>query len=69
MRLNNQQRTGVANLLGDMAVAIIFGLTLATFMGGVVAWWIATVMCIFSLLLVVASVYLRRSPTGTKNGD
>lgn len=68
MRLNNQQRTGLANLLGDMAVAIILGLMLAIFMGGVVAWWTATGMCIFSLIFTVASVYLRSS-TGTKNGD
>jgi predicted MFS family arabinose efflux permease len=68
MRLNFRQRTGVANLLGDMAVAIIFGLTLAILMGGIVAWWTTALMCIFSLLLTVASVYIR-SPPRTKNGD
>lgn len=68
MSLNTQQRTGVANLLGDMAVAIILGLTLAIFMGGVIAWWLATFMCFFSLLLAVASVYLR-SPPETTNDD
>lgn len=68
MRLNLQQRTGVANLLGEMAVAIIFGLTLAILMGGIVAWWTTALMCIFPLLLTVASVYIR-SPPRTKNGD
>lgn len=68
MRLNTQQRTGVADLLGDMAVAIIFGLILAIVMGGVVAWWTAALMCFFSLFLTVASVYIR-SPPRPKNGD
>lgn len=68
MILNAQQRTGVANLLGDMAVAIILGLTLAMFMGGVIAWWLAAFMYIFSVLLAVASVYLR-STKETKNDD
>ena len=58
MRLNIQQQNGVANLLGDMAVAIVFGLTLAIFMGGVVPWWTIALMCIFSILLTVASVYI-----------
>jgi predicted MFS family arabinose efflux permease len=66
MSLNNQQRTGVANLLGDMAVAIILGLTIAIFMGGVITWWLAASMCIFSLLLAVASVYLRSPPDTQK---
>jgi predicted MFS family arabinose efflux permease len=68
MSLNTQQRTGLANLLGDIAVAIILGLTIAIFMGGVISWWLATFMCFFSLLLTVVSVYLRR-PTETKNDD
>ena len=59
MRINSQQRTGVANLLGDMAVALILGLTLAIFMGGVVVWWTAALMCFCSAILMLASVYVR----------
>ena len=68
MRLNSQQRAGLANQLGDMAVAIILGLILAIFMGGVVGWWIAAFMCVLSVILTLASVYVR-SPPRIKNGD
>lgn len=68
MRLNNQQREGLANLLGDMAAALILGLAIAMMMSAAVSVSTAALMCVFSALFAVASVFLRSAPD-SKNKD
>ncbi|MFI5446541.1 hypothetical protein [Polaromonas sp. UC242_47] len=59
MNLNKQQREGLANLMGDMAAALILGLVLAITMSSAVSVLTAILMCVFSTLLTVVSVFLR----------
>lgn len=68
MRLNTLQRKGLADLLGDMAVAIVLGLLLVIFVDGFIQWRTAVIMCVLAILLTVASVYIRKPP-GSNNAE
>ena len=59
MRLNEPQRKGLANVLGDMAAAIIMGLCIALTMSESVSLLTAASMFFFSAILTVISVFLR----------
>lgn len=59
MRLNEPQRKGLANALGDMAAAVIMGLCIALTMSESVSMLTAASMCVFSAILTAISVFLR----------
>lgn len=59
MHLNKQQREGLANLMGDMAAALILGLALAITMSTAVSVLTAILMCVVSVILTVVSLFLR----------
>lgn len=58
MRLNNSQRKRLANFLGDMASALIFGLVMVFTISESVTVLAAAVTFLCSLILIVASVCL-----------
>ena len=59
MCLDEPQRKGLANVLGDMAAAIIMGLCIALTMSESVSLLTAASMCFLSVILTVISVFIR----------